>query len=111
MMFHMVKRFFLISFVLCFFLSSSCSNGSKVNLVGKWVNKEGKDTIEFFQEGTVCVRDTDVEMCGNYRFVDEDRIRVKFGNVGEIAIFNISISDNELTIFFSNGENSSFRRA
>ena len=74
------------------------------------MNPEGKDTIEFFKEGTVCFRDKDVELCGNYLFVDDDRIRVKFGNVGEIEIYNISISDNELTIFFSNGECSNFRR-
>jgi len=111
MFFCVVNRFCLISTVLCFFLSASCSNGPKVHLVGKWMNKEGKDTIEFFKEGTVCVRDKDIELCGSYRFVDDNRIRVKFGNVGEIEIYNLFISENELTIFFSNGECSSFRRA
>ena len=81
-----------------------------VQLVGKWVNKEGKDTIEFFKEGTVCVREYKLEVCGNYRFVDDNRIRVRFGNMGEIEIYNISISNNELIIFFSNGESDRFRK-
>ena len=100
----------LIITLLCFVLSGSCTNGPNGKLVGKWINKEGKDTIEFFKEGTVCVRDNNIELCGNYRFVDEDRIRVRFGNKGEIEIFNLSISGNALTIFFSNGESSSFKK-
>ena len=106
-----VNRFFLVVTVLSFLLSSSCNGGPHGALVGKWINKEGKDTIEFFKEGTVCIRDSDVEVCGNYRFVDDDRIRVRFESINEIEIFNIAISDNELTIFFSNGECSTFRRA
>ena len=78
--------------------------------MGKWKNKEGKDTIEFFKEGTVCVRENNVELCGNYRFVDDNRIRVRFGRMGEIEIYNIAISDNELTIFFPDGESSGFKK-
>ena len=43
-------------------------------------------------------------------FVDNDRIRVRFANIDEIEIFNIAISNNELTIFFSNGDYSTFIR-
>jgi len=106
----MVNRFCLISTVFCFFFSPSCSSDPNVQLVGKWVNKEGKDTIEFFKEGTVCARENKLEVCGNYRFVDDNRIRVRFGHMGEIEIYNISISNNELIIFFSNGESDSFRK-
>lgn len=105
------NRFCLIGTALILFFYSSCTRGSHLQLVGKWLNKEGKDTIEFFKDGTVCVRENDAELCGNYRFVDDDRIRVRFGNMGEIEIFNIFISDNELTIFFSNGEYSTYRIA
>lgn len=107
----MVNRFYLVLAVLSILLCSSCTGGPHGQLVGKWVNKEGKDTIEFFKEGTVCIRDRDVEVCGTYRFVDDDRIRVRFESINEIEIFNIAISGNELTIFFSNGECSTFRRA
>lgn len=111
MIFSKTNRFCLIGTVFCLFLYSSCTPGSQVKLVGKWANKDGNDTIEFFKDGTVCVREKDVEVCGNYRFVDDDRIRVRFGNMGEIEIFNIFISDNELTIFFSNGEYGTYRIA
>lgn len=100
----------LIITVLCFSLYASCVGDSSNSLVGKWKNKEGKDTIEFFKEGTVCARENNVELCGNYRFVDDNRIRVRFGRMGEIEIYNISISDNELTIFFSNGESCRFKK-
>ena len=80
------------------------------SLVGKWKNKEGKDTIEFFQEGTVCARESNVELCGNYRFVDDNRIRVRFGRMGEIEIYNIPISNNELTIFFPSGDSCRFKK-
>ncbi len=86
MIFCMVNRFCLISSVLCFILSASCSNGPKVHLVGKWVSTEGKDTIEFFKEGTVCARENKLEVCGNYRLVDDNRIRVRFGQMGEVEI-------------------------
>ena len=106
-----VNRFYVVVTVLSLLFCSSCTGGPHGTLVGKWVNKEGKDTIEFFKEGTVCIRDRDVEVCGTYRFVDDDRIRVRFENTNEIEIFNIAISGNELTIFLSNGECSTFRRA
>ena len=107
----MLHKFFLVLTVLSFLFCSSCTGGPQGTLVGRWVNKEGKDTIEFFKEGTVCIRDRDVEVCGTYRFVDDDRIRVRFESINEIEIFNIAISRGELTIFFSNGECSTFRRA
>ena len=106
----LVYKFCLISSVLCFALCASCMSAPRDSLVGKWKNKEGKDTLEFFKEGTVCARENKVEVCGNYRFVDDNRIRVRFGRMGEIEIYNISISDNELTIFFSNGESSRFKK-
>ncbi len=105
-----VYKFCLISTVVCFALCASCLSDPKDSLVGKWKNKEGKDTIEFFKEGTVCARENNVELCGNYRFVDDNRIRVRFGSMGEIEIYNISFSDNELTIFFPNGESNRFKK-
>ena len=110
-MYFKVNRFCLVVTVLSLLFCSSCTGGPHGTLVGRWVNKEGKDTIEFFKEGTFCIRERDVEVCGNYRFVDDDRIRVRFESIDEIEIFNIAISDHELTIFFSNGECSTFRRA
>ena len=107
----LVYKCCLISTVVCFVLNASCASDPRDSLVGTWKNKEGKDTIEFFQEGTVCARENNVELCGNYRFVDDSRIRVRFGRMGEIEIYTIAISDNELTIFFPNGESSVFRKA
>lgn len=105
-----VNRFCLVGTLLSLLLYSSCTSSTSIALVGKWVNKEGGDTIEFFKEGTVCIRDKDIEVCGNYRFVDNDRIRVRFVNMEEIEIFNVAIFNNELTIFFSNGDYSTFSR-
>ena len=97
----LVYKFVLISTVLFLgFLASGVSD-PRNSLVGKWKNKEGRDTIEFFQEGTVCARESIVELCGNYRFVDDNRIRVRFGRMGEIEIYSISISDNALTLKIS----------
>ncbi len=105
-----VYKFCLISTVVCFSFCASCLSDTKDSLVGKWKNKEGKDTIEFFKEGTVCARENYVELCGTYRFVDDNRIRVRFGSMGEIEIYNIAFSDNELTIFFPNGESNRFKK-
>ena len=105
-----VYKFCLINTVVCFALCASCLSDTKDSLVGKWKNKEGKDTIEFFKEGTVCARENYVELCGTYRFVDDNRIRVRFGSMGEIEIYNIAFSDNELTIFFPNGESDRFKK-
>ena len=76
----------LTSTVLCFALYGSCISDSSNPLVGKWKNNEGKDTIEFSKEGTVCARENNIEVCENYRFVDDNRIRVRFGRMGEIEI-------------------------
>lgn len=106
-----VNKSFLALTLFSLLFCTACTGGSHGTLVGKWINKEGKDTIEFFKEGTICIRESDVEVCGSYRFVDDDRIRVRFSSIDEIEIFNIAIKDNELTIFFSNGECSSFKRS
>ena len=89
----------LISTALYFSFYASCISDFRNSLVGKWKNKVGKDTIVYFKEGTVCARENNVEVCGNYHIVDDNRIRVRFGRMGKIETNNISISNNELARF------------
>ncbi len=76
------------------------------NVVGKWLNLKETESIEFFDDGNIVIvdkRGTNPKSRGNYKFVDEGRLRVVFrGDIYAKLIppmsFKISISENEITL-------------
>jgi hypothetical protein len=76
------------------------------NVVGKWLNLKETESIEFLNDGTIVIidkRGVNPKLRGNYKFVDEGRLRVDFkGGLYAGAMppmhFKISISENEITL-------------
>jgi thioredoxin-related protein len=70
-------------------------------IIGKWIEEDGS-TTEFLKEGTIILSEKEIPMAGNYRFIDDTRIRIEIGGLGALAgpmIFEIvSVSNNELVI-------------
>jgi hypothetical protein len=76
------------------------------NVVGKWLNLKETESIEFLNDGTIVIidkRGVNPKLRGNYKFVDEGRLRVDFkGGLYARTMppmsFKISISENEITL-------------
>ena len=76
------------------------------NVVGKWLNLKETESIEFLNDGTIVIidkRGVNPKLRGNYKFVDEGRLRVYFkGGLYARSMppmsFKISISENEIML-------------
>ncbi len=76
------------------------------NVVGKWLNLKETESVEFLNDGTIVIidkRGVNPKLRGNYKFVDEGRLRVDFkgglySGVMPPMHFKISIFENEITL-------------
>jgi|SRR2546422_1525652 len=82
-------------------------------IVGKWIVVDTTQTLEFFKDGTVNVVGGGASAAGNYKFVDEKRLRLDLGGVGlaKSQLYGIAVSTNELTLTDDHGQASMFIRA
>ncbi|MDI6735075.1 MAG: hypothetical protein QME42_02585 [bacterium] len=81
-------------------LLSSCASKPENEIVGKWEEIGGTESIEFFKDGTVSGVDKGRSMVGSYKFVDKDRIKMEMGGFGALTgpvIMKVSFSGGELT--------------
>ena len=64
----------------------SKENGKGKAIVGEWEQMDGTQTIEFFKEGTVIVVNKgDPPLTGDYRVIDDNRIRMNLALFGPIT--------------------------
>jgi hypothetical protein len=76
------------------------------SVIGKWLNLKETESIEFIDDRTIVIidkRGINPILKGNFKFVDEGRLRVEFkGDFLARSIppvsFKISISENEITL-------------
>ncbi len=76
------------------------------NVIGKWLNLKETESIEFLNDGTIVIidkRGVNPKFRGNYKFVDEGRLRVDFKGGLYAGLmppmhFKFSISENEITL-------------
>ncbi len=76
------------------------------NVIGKWMNSKETESLEFFDDGAIAIidkRGVNPKLKGNYRFLDEGRLRVDIkGGIYAKLIppmhFKISISENEIIL-------------
>ena len=59
-----------------------CGKSKGQTIVGKWKEVDGTEIIEFFKDGTVKVTDEGLAISGDYRFIDDNRIRLNLGGIG-----------------------------
>jgi len=78
---------------------SGCASLSKPEniIIGKWQEIDGTETIEFFKDGTVNIVDKTISVSGDFKFVDDNKLRLDLGRYGT-EVVEVSISRNELII-------------
>jgi len=93
---------------------AGCGKSEKESIVGKWQEVDGTQIIEFFKDGTVIVKDKgDPTLTGDYRFLDDNRIRMDLKGLGELfgpIIAEVSRSKSEFTLTAPDGEIEKYRR-
>lgn len=93
-----MKRVTVILEVLILIGLVGCGKSKEKTIVGKWKEVGGTQTIEFFKDGTVTVVDKgEPPLPGDYRFLDDNRIRMNLALFGPIT-FEISPSLYEITL-------------
>ena len=94
-------------------LLSSCSPKPENEIVGKWKEIGGTETMEFLKDGTVSVVDKDKSMEGSYKFIDKDQIKFELSGPGVSAgpiVAKVSFSDGEFNLTMPNGEVSKYSK-
>ncbi len=115
-----MRMIWLLGLVLVVITLSGCGSKPENALVGKWQSTQGvvadtlfglfghfslANSIEFFKEGTVTAvvrgrtfgSDVPVPITGNYRWIDNDRIRVEMPQVAPI-VYRVTINRGELKL-------------
>lgn len=94
-------------------LASSCSSKPENEILGKWKEIRGTETMEFFKDGTISVVNRGMSMGGSYKFVDKDRIKLELGGLGALAgpiVAKVSFSSGELTFTMPDGRISKYSK-
>lgn len=92
---------------------NGCIQKPEAVIIGKWDEIDGTETIEFFKDGTVTIVDKGISLSGNYKFIDDDHIRIDLGGIGALAgpmISKVSISKDELSLTTSDGDIYKYQR-
>lgn len=107
-----IKNLLLSSVILLSLLHLTACSGQK-NIVGKWQDVQGTESMEFFKDGTVTAKAGGMSLGGKYSFVDDERIKIELGGMGALAgptIAKVAISGNELTLTDENDKPTKYRR-
>jgi uncharacterized protein (DUF2147 family) len=81
-------------------LLSSCSPKLEDEIVGKWQEVGGTETMEIFKDGKVSIEDEGLSLAGEYRIVNGERIELHLSGLGELAgeiVMRGTLSNGELT--------------
>jgi hypothetical protein len=87
----------------------------ETTILGKWQNISGKETIEFFKDGSVnFLSDGRSPMGGDYKIIDDSHVRMSFGGFAGFAgpqVWRFSVSGNQLTLKLPDGKIVRYGRA
>lgn len=103
----------IILLILSAVMLNGCIQNPEAAIIGKWDEIDGTETIEFFKDGTITVDDKGMSFGGDYKFIDNDRIRIELGGLGALAgpmIVKVSISKDELSLTTSDGDIDKYQR-
>lgn len=106
---------FLVLFfsIFALFTITSCSEaaGLKSQILGKWVELGvNGNSIEFLKEGTVIVVDKSMSAAGDYRFIDDKRLKVDLKGLLGAKVFevNVNTKTGEMSLKEPNGKVSNY---
>ena len=88
----------------------SCSLKTGWDLAGKWQQMEGKDTIEFNQNGTVVLASGSTALTAPYKFIDAKELKVDLGLFGSVTA-KVSVDKDVLTLKDAAGKETKFKKA
>jgi len=102
----------LIVLFVCLCSTSWAEASLKSQIIGKWVGSDGNEKIEFMKDGTVIVVQRSMSVAGDYRFIDDKRIRVDLKGLLGSKVFEFSVNSKtgELSLIEANGEASKYLR-
>lgn len=84
--------------VVCLILAAaSCSLKATWDLPGKWQQVEGKDVIEFSQNGTMVYSTGSTAYTLPYKYIDAKELRIDLGIFGTTAV-KASLEKDVLTL-------------
>jgi hypothetical protein len=94
---------------------AGCGKSTEESIVGKWKQVDGTQTIEFFKDGTVRIIDKgEPAVTGDYRFIDNNRIRMDFKGIGELfgaVIAEYQPKEDEIVLTNPMGKIEKYRRS
>lgn len=92
-------------------ISEAIQPKDEEELIGKWKEINGFETIEFFKGGTVSIVDKSKSLAGDYRIIEVGRLRLDFGGIGANTgprILTASINDDRLILTDTKGKTKKF---
>jgi hypothetical protein len=63
----------------------SCGSKPEDALIGRWLEVDGTEVMEFFADGKVTVEDEGDRMAGTYQIAEEGQISLELSGVGVFA--------------------------
>ena len=112
----------IITLILIAILFVGCSGSPQKRIIGTWSEVKGDDTITFYADGTLYVRDNDDSVGGNYHFIDKQHIRIEFRGIsggllkfaeiftGVPPVFEVTFTRTTLILVAPDGDTSEFKR-
>ncbi len=108
-----MKRSIIITAIgICLFSFILQSRSSKRDLlIGKWESMDGKETIEFFKDGTVMVISRGLPFGGTYKLIDHSSLRLKVESIFPmVVVMKFSVSRNSLSLTDPYGKTTKYKR-
>jgi len=78
-------------------LSTGCVGGVQGKLIGKWIERDGDLTYEFFRDGTFIGEKGSISLAGEYKIVGDDHLILQAG--GTSSSIQFAINDDVLTAY------------
>lgn len=105
-----ILKIYVFYIVLSMFLITGCTKSPEKAIIGKWIySADGKTIMQLYKDGTITIGN----IAGNYKFIDNDHIRLNgmpafiIAGLGvESTVLKVTFKNNnsELLLTQSNGE-------
>jgi len=107
--------------IFCFCLTSLVWGEIDIKnaIIGKWERYDpkykGKETMEFFKDNTISLfhESFGFPVAGDYKFIDNNNVKINLGGLWSLVgpiICKISLSGNNLTLAFPDGDVAEYQR-
>ena len=62
-----------------------CSKAPEKKIIGEWQENGESESVQFFADGAIAIRDGNETMAGSYTFLDESKLRVELDGMGALV--------------------------